>query len=362
VTTDSRRALLVGAVGVLIAVGLAGRLLVQNDGDPTIFASFGEESEITPFAEEVLGREVVERGSIGHDGRFFFVLANDPWLTNPEEAQLMDRPAYRAQRMLYPMIAGGAGLLDGEATTWGLIIVNLLAMGLGTWGVATLASDMGGSPWWGLAFVLNVGLISEMNIDGAGVVAAAAAFWAVVIIRRDKMAPGVALLVVSALSREAMLIVAAGSAYWVWRQCKRRWALATVGIPVAAVGLWWLYVQGRLGGLGSEPQVEEIGLPFVGLVQAIEGWLTDPVDLAAGVAIILLLALFTRRVMMSGEIVGWAFLGFVPLAMLFTRQVWLSYFDISRAIAPVLTAFVLLVFIDGSARATVPALDLPTRR
>ena len=52
-------------------------------------------------------------------------------------------------------------------------------MGVGTWVVAMLAMRMGGSPWWGLAFALNLGFISEMNIDGAGVVAAAAAFGAV---------------------------------------------------------------------------------------------------------------------------------------------------------------------------------------
>ena len=51
--------------------------------------------------------------------------------------------------------------------------------------------------------------------------------------------------------------------------------------------------------------------------------------------------------LISGQLVGWAFLGFVPLAILFTRQVWQSYFDITRAAAPVLTAFVLLVFVSG---------------
>jgi hypothetical protein len=42
--------------------------------------------------------------------------------------------------------------------------------------------------------------------------------------------------------------------------------------------------------------------------------------------------------------VGWAFLGFVALALVFTEQVWRSYFDITRAIAPVITSFVLLAF------------------
>lgn len=345
-----RRSLIVGLVGLAIALGLSAQVLIQYDGDPTIFASFGEDSRITPYAEGLLGREVVTRESVGHDGRFFFVLANDPWLTNPDDLGLLDRPIYRAQRMFYPMIAGGAGLLDPEGVIFALLLVNLGAMGLGTWAVATLASDMGGSPWWGLAFVLNVGFVSEMNVDGAGVVAAAAAFFALVMLRRGFLAPAVVLLTVSALSRESMLIVVVGSAFWLWRRGQRKEAAVIAGVPTALVGAWALFVRSRLLGVGTGVQIEEIGLPFVGLVRAFEGWLSDPLDLIVGVVMVLMLALFTRRALISPEILGWAFLGFVPLAFLLTRQVWWSYFDISRAIAPVLTALVLLVFAGDSTR------------
>lgn len=346
-----RRCRIVGLVGLLVATGFAARLLVQHDGDPTIFTSFGEDATaITAYAETELGRDVVTRPALGHDGRFFFVLANDPWLADSERQQsLLDRPTYRAQRMLYPMLAGGGGLLDAGVMVWSLLLVNLIAMGLGTWGVATLASDMSGSPWWGLAFVLNVGLISEMNIDAAGVLAAAAAFSALVFVRRGRVAPGVAMLAVSALSREAMLIVAAGCAWWLWRHRSRRGAVLALGLPAALAVLWGIYVRLRLGFGSDVAEVQEIGLPFVGLAQAFQAWLADPINLVAGVAILLLLVLFTRRVLLSRELVGWAFVGFVPVALLFTRQVWLSYYDITRAIAPALTAFVLLVFVAGAA-------------
>ena len=58
----------------------------------------------------------------------------------------------------------------------------------------------------------------------------------------------------------------------------------------------------------------------------------------------ILLALFVRRTFKQGWLVGWAALGFAPLALLLTRQVWLSYFDITRAVAPVITAYVLMAF------------------
>ena len=57
-----------------------------------------------------------------------------------------------------------------------------------------------------------------------------------------------------------------------------------------------------------------------------------------------LFILYSRRAVASKQLVAWAFVGFVALGLVFTKQVWNNYFDISRAIAPLITAFVLLLF------------------
>jgi len=343
------RPLSVGIAGSMIALLVVLRVLSTIGYDPTIFVALGEDStSINDYAEGRLGREVVKRAALGHDGKYFFVQAQDPFVLEPEEnIAVIDRPLYRSQRMFYPVLAGGAGLFSADVIVWALLIVNLIAMGLGSWAVAHLAMEMGGSPWWGLAFVLNIGFISEMNIDGAGVVAAAAAFGAVVLLRRQRVGWGIALITIAVLSREAMLIAAAGSAFWLWRKGERRDALMVVGIPLAAVALWAIYLRFRIDFDTGLSEVQEVGLPFAGFIDAFRFWADDPLNLVAGIAIMLLLLLFTRRVLISGQLVGWAFVGFVPLAILFTRQVWQSYFDITRAVAPVLTAFVLLVFVAG---------------
>ena len=337
----------VGLIGIAVASFFAARVLAENP-DPTIFIAFGEEStEITQFAEERLGRDVLTRPALGHDGKYFFVQANDPWMRAPDEnIGVIDRPLYRGQRMLYPVIAGGLGAFSPGVIVWALIVVNVVSMGVGSWAVAKLATDMGGAAWWGLTFTLNIGFISETLIDGAGVLAAAAAFWAVVMIRRGHTAWMAVLLAGSALAREAMLIAAAGLAVWLWRRGSKKGAVVALGTPIAAVAAWAVYLRIRMGWDSGITQVQEIGWPFGGIIGAIPNWLSDPVDLAAGIVTILILLLFARRMLASREPVGWAFLGFVPLAFLFTQQVWQSYFDITRAVAPVLTAFVLLMFLE----------------
>jgi hypothetical protein len=344
----NRKALLVGLVGLLLATAVALRVLSEADWDATIFVSFGEEAIPTrEYAEERLG-DVWLRTVQGHDGKFFFVQAHDPWILDPEEnAMVLDRPLYRSQRMLYPVLAGLGGVLSTAGVVWGLLVVNLLAMGFGTWAVARLAVEMGGSAWLGLTFTLNLGLISEMTISGAGVLSAGLAFLALLMVLKEQMTPAFTLLALAVLAREAMLIAAAGSAFWLWRNSKRKDALLAFAIPAVVATVWGMYLRLRIGFPAEPGQIQEFGWPFQGFVQSFQTWVDDPFNLVVGVSMLLLMILFTRRTLMSSHLVGWAFLGFVILGVLFTKQVWNSWFDISRAIAPVITVYVLLLFTIG---------------
>jgi hypothetical protein len=131
-------------IGFGVSVLLIMKVVVPADWDPSAVASFGiEEQSTLEYASSRLDR-VVARPSIGHDGRFFFVQANDPFLLQPQEnAWLLDRPTYRTQRMFYPLLAGMGGLLSPSYILWGLIGVNVAATGLGTLAVAAYAVQHG---------------------------------------------------------------------------------------------------------------------------------------------------------------------------------------------------------------------------
>lgn len=347
----NRVALWVGVAGLVISTLLLLRFLSTTGWDPTVFLSVGEESGATrEYVEDRLG-EVHLRPAQGHDGKYFFVLANDPWVLEPEESSAaFDRPLYRSQRIFYPIVAGVGGLLAPDAIVWSMLVVNLVAMAVGSWAVARIAQEMGGSSWIGLAFALNLGFISEIAIDGAGVVAAALAFVALLLVLKRRMAPAAAALALSALTREAMLIAAAGAAFWLWREGRRRESLIAFATPLGAVVAWAGYLRLRISVDGGADQVIEIGAPLVGLFRSVGDWLSDPLDLATGVAMILVMILFTWRVLRSRELVGWAFLGFVALGIVFTDFVWTSWFDISRALAPVVTAYAVLFLVDRQRR------------
>lgn len=333
--------LLVGIVGFLIGVALVSKVLVAAAWDPSGVAAFGVKDEATlDYAQERLD-SVAARPSLGHDGRFYFVQANDPFMMDPEgNIDVVDRPIYRAQRMLYPLTAGLGGLLTPSQILWGLIGVNLLAMAAGAAALAIYARQLGLSPWFGLAFPLNPGLISELAIDGAGVMAFALVCGALAFMSSRNLAAGVVLLTAAALTREVMLLSALGLGTLYWLRGDRRIALLITGIPLAAVAGWAVYLRATLP---RQPtiDVQELGVPLAGIWQSLPVWVQNPFHLLTGVGMIVGLGVLVAQMLRGRQDpLAWAAVGFAALTPLLTAQVWTAAFDIGRAVAPALTAVV----------------------
>ncbi len=338
---------MLAAVAFVVGLVVIGGSLLANDGDITGLIKFGAEDEaleITRHVEDLMGREIATVPPLGHDGKFFFLQALDPLYLSPaDHATLLDRPVYRGQRMLFPLVAGAGGLMPVGWLSWSIAFTNLAAIALGTVGTARLARRAGASRWWGLAFALNIGVIFEFDISGAGILAFAAAIWGTLALeeRRDRSAAG--WFTVAVLSREVMFLYLAGAL--ALRLVRTRRVPWRIGIPpTIAAGTWAVYLRLRLDAGSGVDQVQEFGGPFVGMSQAFGNWVDNPVDLAVIVALLAIIPLLVIRAVRQPTYLGWGALGFVVLAVFFSRQVWWRFFDVSRAIAPVITAYLLATF------------------
>ena len=335
-------ALGVGLLTVAVASLFAMTHLARNEMNPTIFIAIGEDDvAIRQYAERRLD-EVVLRPELGHDGRFFFVQANDPWLLDPKEhAEILDRPVYRTQRMGYPVLSSIGGILPPEGVVWGMLAVNVLALGLGAYVCSILAVNSGGSSWWGVIFPLNVGLMSEFSIGGGGIVAASLAFAAVMALKQDRVVFASLLFAFSSLSREVMLIGVAGAAFWLFANGRRKDAVRIAFPSLFAVAGWAMYIRWVLP---EGAKVIELGLPFVGLVENFDHWLADPFEFLVGSVVVLLLAFYGYRALKTPSLTAWTFLPFAVLGFFLAEPVWNGYFNVTRAVAPILTAYFLITF------------------
>jgi hypothetical protein len=252
---------------VVLLVGLAyvGLTLARYGGDPLAFALVGTRySQGDP------------QGSQGYDGQFAYYIARDPvggW-------RHCDVPAYRYQRVLYPLLASVLALGRPEMVGWTLIALNLAALAGGTYFTEQLLAARGMSRWYALAYGLYGGLVAGLRLDLSEPLAyglVQAGLWAWEKQRRRgaggqrSSAAGV-LLALAALTKETTLVAVAGLSLHLaldrrWREAIRLGLAA--GLPFAAwqCVLWaWLGRPGiRAGGAMATPFE---WLPFAGLLRA----------------------------------------------------------------------------------------------
>jgi hypothetical protein len=338
---------LVLVVALVLATLATVRLLAVSDWDPTAFTAFGEDAkEITVYAEQNLGREVRTRPHQGHDGRFFFIQANDPLILEPEmNAAVLDHPIYRSQRMLYPLVAGGGGLFPPDVIVWSLILINVLGLAVGSWAVGAIAIKHGASPWWGLAFLINVGLLSELYIDGAGILAFALACLGALALEEERPGAAATLFAASVLTREVMLaFVGFVALFWLVRKKAIPWLVA---VPSAvAVVTWSIYMRTQIEAPSSSDPAGALTLiPFSGVVEAVTSGRAEITDYLVMGIFLVLLGLVPILAWHSRVYLTWGAVGFAALAPFLTVFVWQKSFDISRALAPLVTAFLIEVAI-----------------
>ncbi|MCD6022578.1 MAG: hypothetical protein K0R20_2288 [Actinomycetia bacterium] len=334
----------VGAAGLAIGGLIALRLLIPSGMDPTVFLALGDDSPVqTNYAQRFLD-EVRTRRDLGHDGRFFFVQANDPWLLQPDEnAAVLDRPVYRSQRMLFPLIAGGLGAFPPGVVVWSMLITNLLAMGIGALVAAQLALRWGASPWLGLAVPLNIGLIFELDIGGAGIVAYTFALAGLLALVATRVWFASLLFAAAALSREVMVGFAVGVFVLWWLEGRRSiWRI--VLMPVVGMAVWNVYLRFRLDGVpGVGERTENFTAPFVGLYEAFESWVRNPGELLLNSVLVLVVIAFVPLALRSRSPIAWGALPFAALMVVLSAEVLRESYNFSRAVVPVFTALPFLI-------------------
>jgi hypothetical protein len=339
---------LVGAVGFAIGSVIALRVLIPNAMDPTIFIALGEASPVeTSYAIRLLG-DVTTRQGLGHDGRFFFAQANDPWYLKPERhAVVLDQPRYRAQRMLFPLVAGGFGFFPPSVVVWSMLVTNLLAMGLGAFLAAKLAVRWGATSWLGLAVPLNIGLLFELDIGGAGILAYTCGLGALYALTVERTSLASLLFAASALSREVMLLFAVG-VFVLWWLEGRVLLWRIVITPLLVVAVWYVYLRFRLIGItGAGGATPNFAPPFVGIFEAFRSWVGDPIDLFVNMVLLTVLIAFVPLALRSRSPIAWGALPFIALACVLSVGVLREPFNFSRALAPVFTAIPFLVVLPS---------------
>ncbi len=230
-------------------------IIALHGGDPLALATLG-----TRFSEGD------PAGTEGYDGQFAYYIARDPlaaW-------RHIDVPAYRYQRILYPLLARLLALGQKELLPYALPLLNLAALVGGTWLTEQILERYRMNRWYALTYGLYAGQLMAVRLDLNEPLSYALVQAAILAAERRRWRWTVPLFALAVLARETALVFVAG--YLLSLLLRRDWrrfaGLALgAGLPFLAwqAVLWTWFGRPGLGSGGEGATGWEI-LPFRGLL------------------------------------------------------------------------------------------------
>jgi hypothetical protein len=215
------------------------------------------------------------------DGQYFYVMTYDPLLISRKWSTLLDEPAYRYRRMLYPLTANVLALNRPRLFPGTLLLVNVLFFLGGAIVAGRLARPTGWSTGACLAYLGTTGLVFCAFRTLPEPMSLGLCLIGLACLRQNRRTAAALAFAAAALVREWYVLVALSVAAWeaLYERRSLKNSLALVAPALLALAIWSAYVAWRLAPLPPaelaeanpwrstpSPGLGHFTLPFVGMV------------------------------------------------------------------------------------------------
>jgi hypothetical protein len=225
---------------LLVAIGFVLYRLSIKDWDPIELAEIG-----TRYRDGDI------YGSEGYDGQFAYYIAIHPNLD--DVSSQLDVPAYRYQRILYPIFARILSLGQVTWIPWTLIVINILSQVVGTALLCVFLNSFEVPVRYSLIFGLWAGTVIGVGTDLYEPLTYSLVIGAVLARSKEKQWLSSILISGSLFAKETAILFWAAFLISDLIQKKRLKEILFILVPIIPYGLWqgWLYFQFGAFGLGS---------------------------------------------------------------------------------------------------------------
>ncbi len=201
-------------------------------------------------------------GDIPYDGAYFYAIATQPLDVSEE----LDYPAYRYQRILFPIVARLVGIGNPSIISWSMMVIVLGSIILGTYLLAKLVRSWGKNPWYALIYGLFIGqFVAIRFVTGEPLcyflVLVAAYFYV-----KDRISLAAIFFSMSILTKELAILFWLGFVIVAVFQRRKRDA-TLLSMAILPYVIWQIILRlwlGEFGFTGSETGIELI--PFGGYI------------------------------------------------------------------------------------------------
>jgi|GEM_PF-740114 len=197
----------------------------------------------------------------GYDGQFYYQIARNPLHATP----FLDHPAYRYQRIVYPLLVAALSLGQANLIPYMLLLVNLVAIVLGTEFLARLLIKQNLSPWFSLAFGLYFGQATAFIFDTTEPLTYFFVCLGLFLIMRKRPASAAISMGLAVLSRETAVLFPLG--FLVLDLYQKRWrdALRLVLLSIVPTVVWYSIIGLLFHTLSISTAPAFQLIPFAGL-------------------------------------------------------------------------------------------------
>jgi hypothetical protein len=202
---------------------------------------------------------------IGYDGQFFLYIARDPAGAVP----YLDNASYRYGRIVYPLAARGLALGRQDAIPLALVVLNLLAVAVGTWAIAAWLRRERFPEWFALLYAAYPGVFFGVWRDLSEPLAYSLTAVALLAFDGDRprrIALSASLFGVAILTREGVAVFALVWAAALAVQGRRlRATLFAIGSLLPYLAYRFVFLNVWLGNAGLPEKLEPTPVPFGGI-------------------------------------------------------------------------------------------------
>ncbi|MDQ1519140.1 MAG: hypothetical protein QOI55_213 [Actinomycetota bacterium] len=289
--------------------------------------------------------------TVGHDGQFFYAIARQPMHLD-RVAPSLDRPRYRSQRILLPLLAwalhpggGGRGLVIA------MFVIGVAGLFAGGLALGALSSTLNGPIAVAALFPVMPGAIWSLNLSVADALACALVLGALVFDLRGRPRSALLAGIAAVLAKESIVLVLVG--YALWRRDRRGAVLA--GTPMLVAFAWWCALRVLLPrDSGGFLEFD----PGHGLYATLRYW-SHWTDLSAPLLAVIavgLAVLALRKGALAGPL-GWAIVLQLGFLALLDINVLAPYANSLRAGLPLLALALVAYTSAGGTTAPPPRAD-----